>query len=213
MSLRAGDGVAIHKSDKTMAADLEPARSHCEIDDTTSRAGLARRGSPRLRRRAHCLQSVPRMDKRENHTTGILCSCNFICDRGVAHRRMRRWRWQPRGAERRWANVPQLTQISGTAAGNTITVNIDAASPLASVGSAALVQSGQSSFLVARTGRTRSTRLRPYALTNSASSRDFSREHSCARATGRNTTPAVPSCRARPLNGSVSSTRNLRITY
>ena len=59
----------------------------------------------------------------------------------------------PGGPSGGGSNVPQLTQISGTATGNTITVNIDGASPLASVGSAALVQSGQNSFLVARTGQ------------------------------------------------------------
>jgi Rieske Fe-S protein len=50
-------------------------------------------------------------------------------------------------------NVPQLSRISGTASGNTITVNIDSSSPLASVGSAALVEAGGNSFLVARTGQ------------------------------------------------------------
>jgi len=47
-------------------------------------------------------------------------------------------------------NVPQLTQVGGTTSGNTVTVNIDAASPLNSVGGAALVQSGNSSFLAVR---------------------------------------------------------------
>jgi len=47
-------------------------------------------------------------------------------------------------------NVPQLTQVGGTTSGNTVTVNIDAASPLNSVGGAALVQSGNTSFLAAR---------------------------------------------------------------
>jgi cytochrome b6-f complex iron-sulfur subunit len=50
-------------------------------------------------------------------------------------------------------NVPQLTQINGTVAGGSVTVNIDAASPLTAVGSAALVQSGQGKFLVTRTAQ------------------------------------------------------------
>jgi cytochrome b6-f complex iron-sulfur subunit len=50
-------------------------------------------------------------------------------------------------------NVPQLTQVTGTTSGNTVTVNVDAASPLNSVGGAALVQSGNSSFLAARTAQ------------------------------------------------------------
>jgi Rieske Fe-S protein len=51
------------------------------------------------------------------------------------------------------SNVPSLTQISGTTSGNTVTVNLDAASALASPGSAALVQAGNNSILVTRTGQ------------------------------------------------------------
>ena len=50
-------------------------------------------------------------------------------------------------------NVPQLSRISGTTSGNTVTVNIDGSSPLASTGSAALVEAGGNSFLVSRTGQ------------------------------------------------------------
>jgi cytochrome b6-f complex iron-sulfur subunit len=50
------------------------------------------------------------------------------------------------------SNVPQLTPINGNAAGGTVTVTIDG-TPLSSVGSAALVQSGAGSFLVTRTGQ------------------------------------------------------------
>ncbi len=50
-------------------------------------------------------------------------------------------------------NVPALTQINGTSAGNTVTVNVDGAPALASVGSAALVQAGNNSILVTRTAQ------------------------------------------------------------
>jgi Rieske Fe-S protein len=50
-------------------------------------------------------------------------------------------------------NVPQLPTVSGSLSGGTVTVNIDAASPLSSVGSAALVNAGGSSFLVTRTSQ------------------------------------------------------------
>lgn len=49
-------------------------------------------------------------------------------------------------------NVPALTTLTGTVAGNTVTLTVDGASPLASVGAAALVQAGNQSFLVFRTG-------------------------------------------------------------
>jgi Rieske Fe-S protein len=48
-------------------------------------------------------------------------------------------------------NVPALSTLSATAAGGGVTLNIDASSPLASVGSAALVQSPSGLILVAHT--------------------------------------------------------------
>ena len=50
-------------------------------------------------------------------------------------------------------NTATMASVNGSAAGNTVTVTVDGASPLAAVGSAALVQSGMDSFLVARTGQ------------------------------------------------------------
>jgi cytochrome b6-f complex iron-sulfur subunit len=50
------------------------------------------------------------------------------------------------------SNAPSLTTVPGSAAGGTITVSNVSGTALASVGSAALVQAGSSSFLVARTG-------------------------------------------------------------
>ena len=50
-------------------------------------------------------------------------------------------------------SVPSLSVINGTAASGRVTVSIDAGSPLASVGSAALVQAGNQSYLVSRTGQ------------------------------------------------------------
>jgi cytochrome b6-f complex iron-sulfur subunit len=49
------------------------------------------------------------------------------------------------------AAVPSLPTISASAVGQSIAISIDAASPLAAVGSAALVQAGAGNFLVART--------------------------------------------------------------
>jgi cytochrome b6-f complex iron-sulfur subunit len=48
------------------------------------------------------------------------------------------------------SNVPALSTISASVTNNTISLSVDAGSPLASVGSAALVQTGSGSFLVAR---------------------------------------------------------------
>src|SRR5262245_24757656 len=50
-------------------------------------------------------------------------------------------------------NVQALSQVNGTTAGNTVTVNIGSAAALASVGSAALVTAGNNSILVTRTGQ------------------------------------------------------------
>jgi cytochrome b6-f complex iron-sulfur subunit len=50
------------------------------------------------------------------------------------------------------SNVPQLSTVNGTASGSTVQVTIDSASPLATVGNAALVRSSAGLFLVARTG-------------------------------------------------------------
>jgi Rieske Fe-S protein len=47
-----------------------------------------------------------------------------------------------------------LPRITGTLAGNTVTITIDSASPLATVGRAVLVQAGSTQLLVARTGPT-----------------------------------------------------------
>ena len=50
------------------------------------------------------------------------------------------------------SNVPQLSTVNGTASGSTVQVTIDSASPLATVGNAALVRSSSGLFLVSRTG-------------------------------------------------------------
>jgi Rieske Fe-S protein len=49
--------------------------------------------------------------------------------------------------------APALPFVTGTAGSGVVTVAIDASSPLASVGSAALVRSSSGNFLVARTGQ------------------------------------------------------------
>ena len=51
------------------------------------------------------------------------------------------------------SNAPQLPAISGAVAGNVVTVSVDASSPLATVGNAALVQSTLGALLVARTAQ------------------------------------------------------------
>jgi len=50
------------------------------------------------------------------------------------------------------SSIPALPRISGSTASRSVTLTIDAASPLASVGGAALVQTASGLFLVARTG-------------------------------------------------------------
>jgi len=50
------------------------------------------------------------------------------------------------------ANVPQLPQLTSTITGGAFTLPIDAASPLNTVGSAALVNASGRGFLVGRTG-------------------------------------------------------------
>jgi len=50
------------------------------------------------------------------------------------------------------SDVPALPNIAGTTANGVVSVNVDAGSPLAAVGSAALVQSSSGLFLVAHTG-------------------------------------------------------------
>jgi Rieske Fe-S protein len=51
------------------------------------------------------------------------------------------------------ASAPPLATVNGNAASGAVTVAIDQASPLAAVGSAALVRSGSGMFLVARTAQ------------------------------------------------------------
>src|SRR4051812_22789667 len=50
------------------------------------------------------------------------------------------------------SNVPQLSTVTGSVSGSTVQVQIDSSSPLAAVGSAALVRSSSGLFLVSRTG-------------------------------------------------------------
>lgn len=52
------------------------------------------------------------------------------------------------------ANAAPLPRITAAQAGNTVTINIDPSSPLATVGGAALAQAGSTHLLVARTGAT-----------------------------------------------------------
>jgi len=56
-------------------------------------------------------------------------------------------------------SAPQLATISGSVAGGTVSATIDAASPLASIGSAALVQSSAGNFLVSRSAQDAFTAL------------------------------------------------------
>jgi cytochrome b6-f complex iron-sulfur subunit len=50
-------------------------------------------------------------------------------------------------------NVPSLAIVTGSAAGNAVSVSNVSATPLANIGSAALVQAGNNSILVTRTGQ------------------------------------------------------------
>jgi cytochrome b6-f complex iron-sulfur subunit len=49
--------------------------------------------------------------------------------------------------------APALTTVNGSFANGVVTVSVDAASPLANVGGAALVQSSAGNFLVSRTAQ------------------------------------------------------------
>lgn len=51
------------------------------------------------------------------------------------------------------SNAPQLTTVNGTVNGSTVTVAVDATSPLNTVGSAALVNTSRGALLVARTAQ------------------------------------------------------------
>jgi nitrite reductase/ring-hydroxylating ferredoxin subunit len=57
------------------------------------------------------------------------------------------------------SDAPSLPTVSSTTSGRTVAVTIDAGSPLASVGSAAILQNSLGSFLLARTGDTQVTAL------------------------------------------------------
>jgi len=57
------------------------------------------------------------------------------------------------------SSLPALPRIGGSVANRSVTLTIDAASPLASVGGAALVQTASGLFLVARTGQDSFTAL------------------------------------------------------
>ena len=57
------------------------------------------------------------------------------------------------------SSVPALPRLSATAVTGAVTLTIDSGSPLASVGSAALVQSSSGLFLVARTAQDSFTAL------------------------------------------------------
>jgi cytochrome b6-f complex iron-sulfur subunit len=56
-------------------------------------------------------------------------------------------------------NAPALPTLNAAASAGAVTLTIDAASPLATVGSAALVQTGSGNFLVSRTGQDTFTAL------------------------------------------------------
>ena len=57
------------------------------------------------------------------------------------------------------SNVPQLSTVNGSVSGSAVVVQIDSASPLATVGGAAQVRSSGGVFLVARTGQETFTAL------------------------------------------------------
>jgi Rieske Fe-S protein len=63
------------------------------------------------------------------------------------------------GGESSPSNVPQLSTVNGSVSGATVVVQVDAASPLATVGGAAQVRSTNGVFLVSRTGQDAFTAL------------------------------------------------------
>jgi cytochrome b6-f complex iron-sulfur subunit len=59
----------------------------------------------------------------------------------------------PAGPGAGGTNVPSLPIVTGSAAGNTVSVSNVSATPLANIGSPALVQAGNNSILVTRAGQ------------------------------------------------------------
>ena len=57
------------------------------------------------------------------------------------------------------SNVPQLSIVNGSVSGGTVVVQIDSASPLATVGGAAQVRSSGGAFLISRTAQDTFTAL------------------------------------------------------
>ena len=57
------------------------------------------------------------------------------------------------------SNVPQLSTVNGSVSGSAVVVQIDSASPLATVGGAAQVRSSGGVFLASRTGQETFTAL------------------------------------------------------
>ena len=57
------------------------------------------------------------------------------------------------------SSAPSLSTVNGTVSGGAVNVTVDAASPLANVGGAALVQSSSGNFLVSRTAQDAFTAL------------------------------------------------------
>ena len=57
------------------------------------------------------------------------------------------------------SDAPQLSTVNGSISGSTVTVTVDASSPLNSVGSAALVNTSRGALLVARTAQNTFTAL------------------------------------------------------
>jgi cytochrome b6-f complex iron-sulfur subunit len=128
-------------------------RNHREIDDITSRRFGLRPPEQERKGRAYCLQRVTAMENPKT-TRRDFCAqtISFVTVASLLEGCGGGGSGNP-GGPSGGGNVPQLTIISATTAGNTVTINNVSGTALANQGSAALVQSGSNSFLVTRTGQ------------------------------------------------------------
>ena len=163
-------------------------------------------------RRVRRLQREGAMDTSKNITTRILCACDYVCHRGIPHRRMwRRQSHQPkwrrncaatldglRLGERQYRDRQQRQRHGARECGQRRPRAGRRQQHTRATSGARVVQ-GLYRCLYAR------------SRTSSPDSRTTAR--SCVRRTDLSSTRAAVLCRARRRERFASSPRNLRITY
>lgn len=128
----------------------------CCEDDPCARHRLVARSKATVLRRAHCLQSGPAMDNSKTSRREFCAhAISFVTVASLIEGCGSKSPTGPGGG----TNVPALPTVAATAAGSTLTISNVSGSPLANVGSAALVQAGGNSVLVVRTGQDSFTAL------------------------------------------------------